>query len=61
MAIRTYIPYLIALVRTVCVYTARHDSRIRANLSGVQLTAYELLRVGCDAFSNAVPVPPKAD
>lgn len=52
MGSRTYLPTLFITVRILCVYIARHDSTIRANLSGDALTAYEALSVACDAFNE---------
>jgi hypothetical protein len=48
---RTYLPTIFLIVRKLCVYVSRHDSTIRANLSGDALTAYNNLTVACDAFN----------
>lgn len=48
---RTYLPTIFEMVRKLCIYVARHDSTIRANLSGDALTAYNSLTVACDAFN----------
>lgn len=61
MGIRTYLPALIAAVRVVCLYTARYDAKIRANLTAPQLTVYDLLRSACDAFMVIMPTPPQGD
>lgn len=48
---RTYLPTIFTIVRKLCVYIARHDSVIRANLTGDALSAYSALTVACDAFN----------
>ena len=50
---RTYLPTLIALVRRICIYTARYEDTIRANLAGTALVAYEALLAACTGFLAA--------
>lgn len=52
MGSRTYLPTLFAIVHQLCVFIARYDSTIRANLSGDALTAYNALHVACDTFNT---------
>jgi len=61
MALRTYIPMLLQIVRVVCVYTARYDAKIRANLPGSAIPAYNGLRAACDVFVAVVPESPLGD
>lgn len=53
MGAKTYIPMLIALVRGLCIYMTRWDSRIRRNLAGEALTTYGTLSDACRAFLAA--------
>lgn len=48
---RTYLPTLVAIVRQLCIYIARNDATIRANLNGDALSAYNALSTACDAFN----------
>jgi len=61
MPFRTYIPALLFIVGRLCVYTARYDSQIRANLSPGAIGAYNALRAACDVFVSLVPQPPQGD
>lgn len=59
MATRTYLPSLIALVRTLCVYTTRYDSTIREFVPTNALTAYAAMKSACDLFLELVPPAPE--
>jgi hypothetical protein len=50
---RTYLPTLVALVRRICIYTARYEDTIRANLAGAALVAFEALVSACSGFLAA--------
>jgi hypothetical protein len=54
MGIKTYIPGIVKAVQVVCTYNRRWANKIRARLSGGQLTAYNALTVACDAFIAAM-------
>lgn len=60
MGLRTYIPMLWAIVRSICVYTGRYDAQIRHHLdTPLKIAAYDALRAACDTFVAEVPKPPK--
>lgn len=59
MARRTYIPGLFAVVKAVCLYINRWDSKIRANLDENIEPLYDALKSACDAFLEAFGILPK--
>lgn len=63
MALRTYIPGLILIVKGACRFMDRYDAQIRANLDPTYLGAYEALHDACDAFEAIIPLitPPLGD
>lgn len=61
MSARTYIPQIIKIVHTVCVYCVRYDAQIRAHLPEGTETAYNALRTACTAFLDAVGTLPIGD
>lgn len=61
MALKTYIPTLIFIVRQICIYTARYDAKIRANLPPSAIPAYDGLRAACDLFFATVTPAPEGD
>jgi hypothetical protein len=55
---RTYLPTLVRIVYTLCVYNARWGVKIRPNLPEGVLPYYDALTVACDEFLEAVGVLP---
>lgn len=54
MSSRTWLPTLAHIAHLLCVYTARWDAQIRGHLTGDALTAYDALKVACDAFEALI-------
>lgn len=52
---KTYVPTLIRLVHALCMYITRYQDRIRSNLAGDALAAFDALSAACTAFVIAVP------
>lgn len=50
---RTYLPTLLKLVRTLCVYITRHSETIRDNLNSTEKTLLDALETACHAFIDA--------
>lgn len=55
---KTYIPTLRAIVQRLCIYIARYQDTIRANLAGAALAAFDALALACDAFLASLGEPP---
>lgn len=55
MGVRTYIPGIIAIVKTACRFMDRYDAQLRANLPSEYLTTYNALHTACDAFQAIIP------
>lgn len=53
MAVKTFIPTLIVLVRKICLYNARYGTIILAALPPQARTAYNALSLACVAFIEA--------
>jgi len=51
---RTWLPALARLAHLLCVYMTRWDARIREHLPDDAVTAYEALKVACDAFEALI-------
>lgn len=56
MALRTYIPGIIAIVKLACRFMDRYDAQLRANIPSGQLSVYVTLHDACDAFQAIIPL-----
>lgn len=54
MAIKTYVPRLIQLVRVICVFITRYDTQLRRHIPTNALPAYEVLKGACAGFLTAI-------
>lgn len=51
MGSRTYLPTLVATVRLLCIYIARNQVTIRANLPVEAIPVFDQLEAACSAFN----------
>lgn len=61
MPAKTFVPQLIRIVRTVCIYTTRYEAQIRRNIPVQAVPAFNAMTVACDAFLTVMgdlPVNP---
>lgn len=55
---RTYIPTLLALVYALALYVTRNRVKLRENLTGDQLLAFDALDACLTGFMQSYPTPP---
>lgn len=54
--VRTYIPKLLTLVRTLCIYITRYSTTIEKYLNDDQKKALAALSAACSAFLTIVEI-----
>lgn len=56
MALRTYLPTLLVIAKSLCAYIRRHDEKIRQYIGEENEAVLDAVLVACDALESVLEV-----